>query len=130
MNNNAISNEQNKRFSEVQEELKRFLSIIMCSVEEQAEEFDSIISNSDDPEIIKTAEILKQDDLDREIRIKQQQSEKTKKATEKLANKTIYVKQPREKKLSNEQIQKVEKSKNKSVEKLTNIEINNDEREL
>lgn len=130
MNNNAISNEQNKRFSEVQEELKRLLSIIMCSVEEQAEEFDSIISNSDDPEIIKTAEILKQDDLDRENRIKQQQSEKTKKAIEKLANKTISVKQPREKKLSNEQIQKVEKNKNMNVEKLTNIEINDDEPEL
>ena len=109
MNNNEISNQKNKKFSKVQEGLKRLLSIITCSVEEPLEDFDAIISNSDDPETIKTAEFLKQDDLDRENRIKQQQSEKTKKATEKLANKTISVQQPREKKLSNEQVQKVEK---------------------
>ena len=56
--NNTISNEQNKRFSKVQEELKRLLSIIMCSVEEQAEGFDSIISTSNNPEDIKIAEEL------------------------------------------------------------------------
>ena len=57
MNNNAISNQKN-RFSKVQEELKRLLSIIMYSVEEQSEGFESIISNSDNPEVIKIAEEL------------------------------------------------------------------------
>ena len=58
MNNNTISNQQNQRFSKVQEELKRLLSIIMYKVEEQAEGFDSIIANSNNPEDIKIAEEL------------------------------------------------------------------------
>ena len=58
MSNNAISNQKNQRFSKVQEELKRLLSIIMYSVEEQVDSFDTIMSNSNNPEDIKIAEEL------------------------------------------------------------------------
>lgn len=114
--NNIVSNQQNQRFSKVQEELKRFLSIITYSVENNNENnFDYIIENSNNPEDIRIAEVLKQDELDRENRIKYQ-SEKTKKAKEKLENKTLSVEQPRKKVLSNEQIKKVEKIIEKSDE--------------
>lgn len=114
--NNTVSNQQNQRFSEVREELKRVLSIIMYSIENEPENgFDSIIANSNNPEDIKIAEYLKQDDLNREKRISIE--EKTKKAKEQLNNKHIVVGKPRVKSLTNEQIIKVEKITNRNINK-------------
>lgn len=56
---NIVSDNSNNRIKVVQEELKRILSIIMYSIENEPEDgFDSIIANSNNPEDIRIAEEL------------------------------------------------------------------------
>lgn len=68
---NVATNQSNKRFSKVQEELKRLLSIVMYSINEDVEEqgLDYFIDHgtSEDKKI---AQYLKQDSLSRDENIK------------------------------------------------------------
>ena len=68
------------------EDLKGFFSILKYEAINPEEGFDYIISSSNNPEEIELAQILKQDELDREKRIKQQSIE-TKKSKIKSENK-------------------------------------------
>ena len=116
---NIISKEKNTIFSKVLEDLKGFFSILKYEAINHEEGFDSIISSSTNPEEIELAQILKQDELDRELRIKQQ-SKETKKSKAKSENKTISVQQPKVQNIPTKQVN-IETKK---------IENNNKEQDL
>ena len=68
---NMITNNFNNRFSKVQEELKRLLSIVMFTIDEESEEqgFDYFINNGS-AEDAKIAQYLQQDTISRAEREK------------------------------------------------------------
>lgn len=117
--NNIISKQKNQIFSKVLEDLKGFFSILKYETINHEESFDYIISSSNNPEEIELAQILKQDELDRDIRIKHQSLE-TKKTKSKSENKTISVQQPKVQNIHSKQV-------NTETKKLEN---NNKEQDL